>query len=84
VASAINLGVIAFLALIAIWLFWRRGEVRDRAFLVAASLVYVAAMFATFWKVGTEREGELMGSLFLETIGFLLVRFSKSMKEDSK
>jgi hypothetical protein len=78
--SAINLGVIAFLALVAIWLFWRRGEVRDRAFLAVAGVVYIAVMFATFWKFGTGKEGELIGWLLLETTGFSLVAFSKRMK----
>ena len=83
-ASAINLGVIAFLAVVAVWLFWRKGEVRDRAFLAVASLVYIAVMVATAWIFGTKKEIELIASLLLETTGFLLVKFSKRMKENSK
>jgi peptidoglycan/LPS O-acetylase OafA/YrhL len=78
--SAIYTRVIAFLALVAIWVFWRRGKAQDRAFLAVASLVYIAVMFATMWKSGTGKEGELIGWLLLETTGFLLVTLSKRIK----
>ncbi len=82
--SGINLGVLAFLALVAIWLFARRGEARDRVFLIVASLVYIGVMFATFWKFGTKQEGKLLGSLLAETAGFLLVKFSRRIKGNSE
>jgi uncharacterized membrane protein YfcA len=84
VASAINLGVIAFLDVVAIWLFWRNGEVRDRAFLAVASLLYIAAMAATAWIFSAKKEIELISWLLLVTVGLLLVKLSKRMKESSK
>jgi len=82
--STSNPVVIAFLALITVWLFARRGEARDRFFLALAAVVYVAGMAATFWKFGGEENGRLMGSVLLETLGLLLVTLSRRIKRNSK
>jgi hypothetical protein len=82
--STTNLGVIAFLLLVIVWLFVRRGESRDRLFLAVAGILYIGVMFATCWKFGTAEKGKLIGSLLLETTGMLLVMFSKRAKRNSK
>jgi len=76
--------VIAFLALVAIWLFMRRGLGGDRISLAIASLIYVAGMALTLWKFGTGRRGELILSCFGETFGFLLVVLSRRINKPSK
>jgi hypothetical protein len=65
------------------WLFVRRGEARARLFLAVAGILYIAAMFATFWKFGTAEKGKLIGSLLLETAG-LLVMLSKRVTKKSR
>ena len=83
-SSITSLGVIAFLLLVIVWLFVRRGEARDRLFLAVAGILYIAAMFATFWKFGTAEKGKLIGSLLLETAGLLLVMLSKRVTKKSR
>jgi hypothetical protein len=78
-SSPTDLGVLAFLVLVGVWLFVRRGEARDRVFLAVASLIYVATMAITFWKFGTSEKGELPLSLSMETVGWLLVMLSRRL-----
>jgi hypothetical protein len=82
-SSATNLIVIAFLVLVIVWLFVRRGEAGDRIFLAVASLIYIAGMAATYWVLGAEK-GKLIRSLVLETIGMGLVMLSRRIKKNSK
>ena len=53
--------------MVIVWLFVRRGEARDRVFPAFASVLYVAAMAATFWIFGSSEKVKLIGSLVLET-----------------
>lgn len=76
--------VIAFLALVTIWMFMRRGHARDRTCLALAALIYVTAMALTLWKFGMERKGELILSCFGETFGFLLVVLSRRINKEPK
>jgi uncharacterized membrane protein YqjE len=79
-SSITSLGVIAFLLLVIVWLFVRRGEARDRLFLAVAGILYIAAMFATFWKFGTAEKGKLIGSLLLETAGDAFKKSDEKIK----
>jgi len=74
--------VIAFLALVTIWMFLRRGQARDRTFLALAGLIYVTAMALTIWKFGVGRKSELIFSCIGETIGFLLVALSRRINNE--
>jgi len=57
---------------------------RDRFFLVVAGVLYIAVMIATFWRFGTAEKGKLIGSLLLETTGWLLVMLSKRATNKSR
>jgi hypothetical protein len=46
--STTNPCVMAFLILVAVWLFVRPRELGDRVFLAVAGIIYIAAMYATF------------------------------------
>ena len=74
--------VVVFLALVAIWLFIRRGQARDRIFLTIAALIYIGAMALTMWKFGAGKKAELIFSCFGETIGFLLVVLSRRIAKE--
>jgi hypothetical protein len=82
--STTNLCVIAFLVVVAVWLFIRPQEFRDRAFLAVAGIIYIAAMYAQFWKFGNAGKGRLIGSLLVETTGLLLVALSKREKKTTR
>jgi len=82
--STSNPAVIAFLALITVWLFARRGDARDRTCLALAGLIYVTAMALTLWKFGVEKKGELILSCFGETLGFLLVVLARRINKEPK
>jgi hypothetical protein len=80
--STTDLGVIAFLILVVVWLFVRPREVGDRLFLAVAGVVYIAVMYATLWKFGGAENGRLIGALLAETTGLLLVAFSRRAKRE--
>jgi hypothetical protein len=64
-------------------LFVRPREVGDRVFLAVAGIIYIAAIYATFWRFGGTGKGTLIGSLLVETTGLLLVALSKRAKKHS-
>jgi len=76
--------VVAFLALVTIWMFMRREQARDRTCLALAALIYVSAMALTLWKFGVEKKGELILSCFAETFGFLLIVLSRRINKEPK
>ncbi|MGO8930978.1 MAG: hypothetical protein ACLQU3_29330 [Limisphaerales bacterium] len=76
--------VVAFLALVTMWMFMRRGQARDRTSLALAALIYVTAMALTFWRFGPGKKGELILSCFAETIGLLLVVLSRRINKEPK
>ena len=76
--------VIAFLALVTIWMFMRRGQARDRTCLALAALIYVTAMALTIWRFGVGKRSELIWSCIGETIGFSLVVLSRRINKEPK
>ena len=80
---ATNSIVLAFLAVLVVWLFARKGEKADRAFLAAAGVIYIAVMMGTIWKFGTTDDGHLkgLGYAVLETCGLILVMLSRRIRK---
>ena len=80
--STTNPCVMAFLIPVAAWLFVRSRELGDRVFLAVAGIIYIAALYATFWRFGGAGKGRLIGSLLVETTELLLVALLKRAKKD--
>jgi hypothetical protein len=79
--SMTNLVVLFFLATVTVWLL-KKGDPRDRTLLAIASLMYIAAMFGTFWKFGSGNE--MVHYVLLESAGYFLVLLSRLAKSKSK